>query len=182
MISLEMLSGMGEALKELRWHARMKQVEVCRATGMTAPQVSRYENGREMPTVESLVRYLVAVDADLCDLQRVLVAGKAATRGAASPAADLTRTEIEQLYAKTRAESDARHRMYQEMTEERDRRLDSNSALQEIVSGLVKLNAEGMERMEQRMRSMEQSMADLKKGSDEKSQQHPSGMTKRAAK
>lgn len=61
MIRVEHLSNFGEALKELRWRARMKQVEVCRATGMTAPQVSRYENGHEMPTVESLVKYLSAV-------------------------------------------------------------------------------------------------------------------------
>ncbi len=168
MISLELLSGMGDALKELRWQARMKQVEVCRATGMTAPQVSRYENGREMPTVESLVRYLVAVDADLCDLQQILVAGKAATWPSASPTTELTRTDLEQLYAKTRAESDARHRKYQEMLDERARRPNSSPALQEIISGLMKLNAEGMERMEQRMRSMEESIADVKRVTEEK--------------
>ena len=77
MITVDHLSGMGEALKELRWQARMKQVEVCRATGLTAPQVSRYENGHEMPTVESLVKYLGSVGADLCDLQSVLVTGQA---------------------------------------------------------------------------------------------------------
>lgn len=45
---------------------------------------------------------------------------------------------------------------------EADQRLGSSAALQEIVSGLVKLHLEGMERMEQRMRSMEESVADLK--------------------
>lgn len=72
MIRIEDLQRLGGALKELRWQARLKQVEVCRQTGMTAPQVSRYENGRETPTLESLVKYLHAVGADLGDLQRVL--------------------------------------------------------------------------------------------------------------
>lgn len=176
MISIELVSGMGPALKELRWHARMKQVEVCRATGMTAPQVSRYENGRETPTVESLVRYLVAVDADLCDLQRVLLEGQAASQ-TSSQDAELTRTELEQLYASNK-ETNARNRKFLKMKEEQDRRVDSSSALQEIVSGLVKLNVEGMERMEQRMRSMEESMAGLKQGDGEKQ----GGEKKRAAK
>ncbi len=161
MISVEHLAGMGAALKELRWHARMKQVEVCRATGMTAPQVSRYENGHEMPTVESLVRYLGAVEADLCDLQAVLVTGQKPMyptsprdpskrpfrnprRGPAAGAAAEPPSAVEEVLA------------------EGDRRLGS-SGLQEIVSGLVKINLEGMERMEERLRSMEASMAELKR-------------------
>ncbi len=168
MINLEHLSDMGAALKELRWHARMKQVEVCRATGMTAPQVSRYENGHEMPTVESLVRYLVAVEADLCDLQAVLVTGRKPPypttprdprdRAAGGPAAG----------GPAAGRDGVRPPAVEQMLAESDRRLGSSSALQEIVSGLVKLNLEGMERMEQRMQSMESSMDDLKQAGEDK--------------
>ncbi len=157
MISVEHLSGVGAALKELRWHARMKQVEVCRVTGMTAPQVSRYENGHEMPTIESLVRYLVAVDADLCDFQKVLVTGQ-------SPLSDEEAAAKEAAFrvAARRAGKEPPGGVGQVLTEA-DRRLGSSSALQEIVSGLVKLNLEGMERMEHRMQSMEEEVADMKK-------------------
>ena len=153
MISVEHLSAMGPALKELRWHARMKQVEVCRATGMTAPQVSRYENGREMPTVESLVRYLNAVEADLCDLQQVLVTGQIPIHG------PLPKREL-QVPAKPVDEGPS---AVGQVLDDAGQRLGSSAALQDIVSGLVKLNLEGMERMENRMRSMEESMADLKR-------------------
>ncbi len=178
MISVEQLSGFGEALKELRWQARMKQVEVCRATGMTAPQVSRYENGHEMPTIESLFRYLVAVGADLCTLQRVLETGKAA-RGPGQPEGrSLTVSELSAMRESAARESAARQAVLQRAGEsagaveqvvtEADRRLGSSSALQEIVSGLVKLNLEGMERVESQMRSMREEMADLRKGKEEK--------------
>ncbi len=164
MISVELLAGFGDALKELRWHARMKQVEVCRATGMTAPQVSRYENGHEMPTIESLVRYLVAVGADLCDLQRVLETGKAPARDAGAPrprAGHRGRNlviEARELAARELAARQAGEpaRTVDQVLAEGDRRLTSNAALQEIVGGLVKLNLEGMERMEHRMKSMEE--------------------------
>ncbi len=163
MISVEQLSGFGDALKELRWHARMKQVEVCRATGMTAPQVSRYENGHEMPTVESLVRYLVAVEADLCDLQAVLVTGQV-QQHAPPPRAPGRQAVRGPAGGQERGQPGA---VAQVLTEA-DRRLGSSSALQEIVSGLVKLNMDGMERMEHRMKSMEEWMADLKRAGEEK--------------
>ena len=129
MISLEHLSGFGEALKDLRWRARMKQVEVCRATRMTAPQVSRYENGHEMPTVESLVKYLSAVGADFRDLQRALEAAAAGDQPSEEP---------------------------QPRVEEN--RLQQSPALRQVVGGLMELNLEGMERLEHRMRSLEELM------------------------
>ncbi len=156
MISVEHLSGVGAALKELRWHARMKQVEVCRVTGMTAPQVSRYENGHEMPTVESLVRYLVAVEADLCDFQQVLVTGQSPV------SADQASAKEAAFRAAARSVGKKPPGGVEQVLTEADRRLGSSSALQEIVSGLVKLNLEGMERMEQRMQSMEEEVADMK--------------------
>ena len=172
MISVELLAGFGEALKELRWHARMKQVEVCRATGMTAPQVSRYENGHEMPTIESLFRYLVAVGADLGDLQRALMTGKASAERSLPPPGEptvrhLRRSDVERKMAAARAREAAQARAVEQVLDEGDQRLGGSAGLQEIVSGLVKLNLEGMERMEQRMQSMEETMAGMKRSGEE---------------
>ncbi len=184
MIDVEQLSGFGEALKELRWQARMKQVEVCRATGMTAPQVSRYENGHEMPTVESLFRYLVAVGADLCALQAVLETGKAASGAGQPQPRHQTLAELSAMREASAAQSVERQAKLRQMSagqqggepagaveqvhSDADRRLGSSSALQQIVSGLVKLNLEGMERMENRMQSMEERMQDLKPAAEGK--------------
>ena len=135
MISIEHLAGLGEALKELRWDARMKQVEVCRATGLTAPQVSRYENGRETPTLESLVKYLSAVGADFADLQRVLSAPQEA-----EPSSRLERGAETEL-----------------------RRADGRP---QGTGRLLSIEREGMERLEHRMRSLEEWMVEMKKATE----------------
>lgn len=149
MVTVEHLSGFGNALKELRWRARMKQVEVCRATGMTAPQVSRYENSHEMPTVESLVKYLNAVGSDLCELQGVLVGTSAAAEGRAAepPAADPV----------------LKHRVgLDSLRRDDDQRMRDSPGLRHVVGGLMELNVEGMERLEHRMKTLEEWMQDLK--------------------
>ncbi len=135
MISIEHLAGLGEALKELRWRMRMKQVDVCRATGMTAPQVSRYENGRETPTVESLIKYLNAVGADFADLQRVLTA-----EPGAEPSSRLEHG------------SGPSSRL-------------AGGRRQEGGSPMI-IEREGMERLEHRMRSLEDWMLEMKKVSE----------------
>ena len=155
MITVEHLSRFGDALKELRWRARMKQVEVCRATGMTAPQVSRYENNHEMPTVESLVKYMNAVGADLCDLQEVLVAGsEAGVSATAAGDAGEPATPAAQ-----------RAGNLERVRDEDDRRLETDSGLRQVVTGLAKMNIEGLERLEHRMRSLEERMEDFKQAS-----------------
>ncbi len=157
MIHVEHLAGFGAALKELRWAARMKQVEVCRATGMTAPQVSRYENAHEMPTVESLVKYLSAVGADFCDLQRVLEGGAAPAEPARpAPAAEAPPVDP----------AVARRVSLEQVREDGRRRLEANGGLQQVMAGLMSLNLEGMERLEQRlerqMRSIQEQIEELK--------------------
>ncbi len=72
MITVEHLSNLGQALKDLRWASRKTQAQITTETGMNAPQLSRYENGHEVPSLESLVKYLGALGCDLCDLQKVL--------------------------------------------------------------------------------------------------------------
>ena len=88
MLTVEHLSRLGQALKDLRWASRKTQAQISAETGMNAPQLSRYENGHEVPSLESLVKYLSALDCDLCDLQRALV-------GEGSPKSTAARTDRE---------------------------------------------------------------------------------------
>ena len=75
MISVENLSELGPALKELRLEVRMTQGEVCALAGVKASQLSRWENGHDKPTLESVVKILNALDCDLGDLQHILAGG-----------------------------------------------------------------------------------------------------------
>ena len=72
MISVEKLSELGPALKELRLNVRRTQGEVCALAGVKASQLSRWENGHDKPTLESVVKILGALDCDLSDLQWIL--------------------------------------------------------------------------------------------------------------
>ncbi len=72
MISVEDLSNLGPALKELRQNVRMTQGEVCALAGLKSSQLSRWENGHEKPTLESVVKVLAALGRDLGDLQDIL--------------------------------------------------------------------------------------------------------------
>ncbi len=72
MITVEDLSNLGPALKELRQNVRMTQGEVCALAGLKSSQLSRWENGHEKPTLESVVKVLAALGRDLGDLQDIL--------------------------------------------------------------------------------------------------------------
>ena len=52
-------------------------MEGAEETGMSKSQVSRYETGHDRPSLVSLVKYLVAVDATVHDLGTVLEPGTA---------------------------------------------------------------------------------------------------------
>ncbi len=160
MIRVEHLSNFGGALKELRWRARMKQIEVCRATGMTAPQVSRYENGHEMPTIESLVKYLGAVSSDLCELQQVLVG---TAEHATAPEAGVPPIEPPAAGGPPVADPVLKRRVgLEQIRREDDHRLRESSGLRQVVSGMMELNVEGMERLEHRMKTLEEWMQDIR--------------------
>lgn len=72
MITVKDLSNLGPALKELRQNVRMTQGEVCALAGLKSSQLSRWENGHEKPTLESVVKVLGALGRDLADLQGIL--------------------------------------------------------------------------------------------------------------
>lgn len=163
MITVEHLSHLGGAIRELRLEARLKQIEVCRRIGMTAPQISRYENSRETPALESLVKILGAIGADLCDLQRVLEAaaveatpGEAAVESevaAAAPAAGEATPGETAILARVKEVA------VDEARDEGDRRIEGSPGLRHVVSGLVELNMEGLERLERRLQALEQRLA-----------------------
>jgi transcriptional regulator with XRE-family HTH domain len=68
------LSGLGSALRRLRVHRDLKQFETAGAAGITKAMLSAYETGRRRPSLKTLSRLLEALDADLGDLHRALVA------------------------------------------------------------------------------------------------------------
>lgn len=63
---------LGAALLLLRNRSGKRQADIASVTGMSTSQISRYENGRELPNLVTLVKYLFAVDADLRDVAAVL--------------------------------------------------------------------------------------------------------------
>ena len=83
MLSLRHLEHLGDALRQLRMAGRFTQAEICARTGLRTPQLSRWENGHEVPTLESLVKFLNAVGASLADLERALLGEEDEERNAA---------------------------------------------------------------------------------------------------
>ncbi len=83
MLNTRHLEHLGGALKDLRGASGCTQAEVCARTGLKPPQLSRWENGRDVPTLESLIKYLGAVGAGLAELERVLLGDEEQKRRAA---------------------------------------------------------------------------------------------------
>ncbi len=83
MLTPRHLEHLGGALKDLRRASGSTQAEICSRTGLKSPQLSRWENGRDVPTLESLIRYLGAIGASLADLERILLGDEEQKRGAA---------------------------------------------------------------------------------------------------
>ena len=136
LITLDHLSHLGDALRILRAKARMTQAEICARTGLKTPQLSRWENGREVPTLESVVKFLNAVGADLTDLQNALTGREDKERGA----------KVNRELAKIRAQG--------------ERRLAESLRLRGTVRELLRPNADGLERLERRIRSLEEKLGD----------------------
>lgn len=63
---------LGKALRWLRQHRGLRQCDVAYAALVTRPMLSAYENERRQPSLETLGRLLVALHADLADLQEAL--------------------------------------------------------------------------------------------------------------
>ena len=68
------LAGLGSALRRLRINRGLKQYEMAAAAGITKAMLSAYETGKRRPSLKTLSQLLEALDADLGDLHRALVA------------------------------------------------------------------------------------------------------------
>jgi transcriptional regulator with XRE-family HTH domain len=67
-----LLPALGLALRVLRDQRKMRQAELARRAGMGKSQVSLYENGKQAPNFESLLRILAGLGCDFHDLYNAL--------------------------------------------------------------------------------------------------------------
>lgn len=74
------LDRLGQALRWLRLHRKLRQREVAQKAGITSSMLSSYESGKKTPTLATLFKILEAMDCALIDLVRALdlVAGEQA--------------------------------------------------------------------------------------------------------
>lgn len=96
-------SGLGGALRRLRIHRGYKQYEMAEAAGITKAMLSAYETGKRRPSLKTLSQLLAALEADLGNLHRAMVAERygdsmlasrrRSTSGHGSPEADRRRHE-----------------------------------------------------------------------------------------
>jgi transcriptional regulator with XRE-family HTH domain len=66
--------GIGRALRLLRLRLGRKQYEVARTASITKAMLSAYETGKRQPSLATLGSLLDALEADLSDLHRALLA------------------------------------------------------------------------------------------------------------
>ena len=63
-----MFADLGSALRLLREAAGLTQAELAQKAGMGKSQLSKYENGKELPKLETLERLLEVLDTEPADL------------------------------------------------------------------------------------------------------------------
>ena len=89
-IGLKVLHGFGPALRRLREKAGLTQTEVEARTGIAQSRLSRYENGRKLPDLNTLDRLLDCYGENLAGLNRALEEAQGAPPAAAASDAELT--------------------------------------------------------------------------------------------
>jgi transcriptional regulator with XRE-family HTH domain len=67
-----LLPHLGAAFRLMREQRKMKQYELARRARMGKSQVSLYENGKQAPNFEAVLRLLAALDATFHDLHNAL--------------------------------------------------------------------------------------------------------------
>jgi transcriptional regulator with XRE-family HTH domain len=81
----------GLALRRLRWNACLTLAQLSAASGSTASNLSRYEQGHQMPRVDTLHRIVAGLDLTMADLYRAqesvacLPGGEAGEEGGTLP-------------------------------------------------------------------------------------------------
>ncbi|MEO6191598.1 MAG: helix-turn-helix transcriptional regulator [Thermoanaerobaculia bacterium] len=67
-----LLPDLGLAFRFLREQRRMQQAELARRAHIGKSQVSLYENGKQAPNLETMLRLLAALEADFHDLHNAI--------------------------------------------------------------------------------------------------------------
>jgi transcriptional regulator with XRE-family HTH domain len=70
------LDGVGRALRLLRLRRGRRQFQIEAQAGITKAMLSAYETGKRQPSLRTLGSLLDALEADLADLHRALLAGR----------------------------------------------------------------------------------------------------------
>lgn len=66
------LDRLGQALRWLRLHSKLRQREVAERAGITSSMLSSYESGKKAPTLATLSKILQAMECSLLDLVHAL--------------------------------------------------------------------------------------------------------------
>lgn len=69
---MDPFANLGSALRWLRWRRHRTQGEVAHSAGITRAMLSAYETGKQLPSLDSLGRLLVALGIDLVHLHEAL--------------------------------------------------------------------------------------------------------------
>jgi len=91
-----MFRNFGRTLIRLRMRTGKSQSAIARAAGMGKSQLSKYENSKELPKLESLERVLVALGVGYFELFRMLDVADRAEPGTPP----LTREEIDERFTR----------------------------------------------------------------------------------
>jgi transcriptional regulator with XRE-family HTH domain len=91
-----MFQNFGRALIRLRKRAGKSQSAIAGAAGMGKSQLSKYENSKELPKLESLERVLLALGVGYFEFFRVLDVIDRGEPGTAPP----TREDIEECFTR----------------------------------------------------------------------------------
>lgn len=70
---MDIFTNLGHALRWLRNRQGRRQMDVAEAAGITKAMLSAYETGKQLPTIPTLDKILVALGADLSELHDALL-------------------------------------------------------------------------------------------------------------
>lgn len=70
---MDLFENLGHALRWLRNRKGRRQMDLAAAAGITKAMLSAYETGKQLPTLPTLSKILMALGADLQDLHNALL-------------------------------------------------------------------------------------------------------------
>lgn len=86
-------TNLGLALRWMRNRQRRNQDEVARTAGITKAMLSAYETGKQHPSIDTLGKLLLALDADLPELYEALLVHRGSPLSAFAARRAIDRTD-----------------------------------------------------------------------------------------